>query len=103
MGLVAEISVETRHLKILNEIFSKHFFGKEIWAFGSRIKGTSTKISDLDCVVFNASEEQICNAKEAFEESDIPFVLQILSWEKIPENFKKNIKEKYYILQEKKC
>ncbi len=103
MGLVNKISVSSYHLKALNLIFSKHFFGKKIWAFGSRVKGTSTKISDLDCVVFNASEEQIYNAKETFEKSDIPFVLQILSWETIPENFKKNIKEKYYILQEKKC
>ena len=32
--------------------------------------------------------------------SEIPFIIQLLNWEKIPEDFKNNIKQKYFILQE---
>ncbi len=94
-----KITVEPRYLKILNSIFSKHISNKLIWAFGSRVKGNSTKRSDLDCVVFDATDVEISNAKEAFDESNIPFILQLLIWEKIPDDFKKNIKQRYFILQ----
>ncbi|MBU6197430.1 MAG: hypothetical protein KGO93_07705 [Cyanobacteria bacterium REEB446] len=31
---------------------------------------------------------------------EIPFIIQLLNWDKIPEDFKDNIKQKYFILQE---
>ena len=39
--------------------------------------------------------------REALEESNLLVSVDVMKWESIPENFKKNIREKYVVLQEK--
>jgi len=94
------IDIESRYLKIIRDAFLQYLPNKKVWAYGSRVKGTSHQRSDLDCVVFNATDREIYEAKEFFDNSEIPFIIQLLNWEKIPEDFKNNIKQKYFILQE---
>ena len=77
-------------------------FDKEVWAFGSRVKWTTGRYADLDLVIFEASSTQIEQLQEAFDESNLTFIVQILQWENIPQNFKDTIQEKYIILQKKK-
>ncbi len=45
------------------------------------------------------SEEKF---KEAFDVSDLPFSVDVLDRERIPEEFRKNIKKKNIVLQENK-
>ena len=40
------LQIETRHLKIINSILSKYPY--TFYAYGSRVKGTGRKYSDLD-------------------------------------------------------
>ncbi len=95
------IDLEPRHLKKIRSIFARHLPYKKVWAYGSRVKWTASNTSDLDCVVFGATDSEIANAREAFDESDIPFEVQLLNWNTIPDDFKENIKEGYFILQNK--
>ncbi|PIE78501.1 MAG: hypothetical protein CSA15_07340 [Candidatus Delongbacteria bacterium] len=92
------IDIEPRHEKILKEILEKYLSNKTVWAYGSRVKWTATKVSDLDLTVFGASEKQIYDAKEVFEESSLPFRVSLMAWEDMPEEFKDNIREKYVVL-----
>ena len=79
--------------------------GTEIWAYGSRVKGTNHDTSDLDLVVhFPASQEkgegynQLADFLEILRESNIPIIVQALAWQGIPENFKSNIQHCYKVL-----
>lgn len=94
------IDVEPRHLKMVNSIFARNLPFKKVWAFGSRVKWTARPASDLDCVVFGATDGEISKAKEAFDESEVPFEVQLLNWENIPDDFKENIKKEYFVVRE---
>lgn len=92
-------------MRLAQEIFSE---GTEIWAYGSRIKGTNHDASDLDLVVridtvvnpISDDEhfEQLTNFKEALQESTIPIFVQTFSWAHIPETFKVNIQQQHQVL-----
>ena len=89
--------------QLAQEIFPS---GTEIWAYGSRIKGTNHDASDLDLVVHLAADsdaerdffEQLSNFKEALQESTIPIFVQVFAWSQIPESFKANIQQEYKVL-----
>lgn len=68
-----------------------------LWAFGSRIKGCARASSDLDLVFFAkpAQKAQLFALQEALEESALPFKVDLLVWDDIPENFKANIRQQY--------
>ena len=100
MGEVKEIEVSDKDLELLRVILSKYLSGKKVWSYGSRINGNFSKSSDLDCIAFNATEAEIGNAIEAFENSDLPFEVQLLRWEDIPDSFRQNIKMRYFMLQQ---
>ena len=95
------IDLENRHLRLLRELLGTYLTDKTVWAYGSRVKWKADPASDLDLVVWNATDMEVANAKEAFVESNLPFTVQLLVWEDIPEDFKDNIRKKYVVLQEK--
>ncbi|MGI9274482.1 MAG: nucleotidyltransferase family protein [Endozoicomonas sp.] len=79
--------------------------GTEIWAYGSRVKGTCHDTSDLDLVVhFPQSQEktegfnQLADFLEALRDSNIPIIVQVMAWHAIPEHFKANIQSCYQVL-----
>ncbi|MCL6270778.1 nucleotidyltransferase domain-containing protein [Sansalvadorimonas sp. 2012CJ34-2] len=79
--------------------------GTEIWAYGSRVKGTNHDTSDLDLVVHfpsGQSKDQDLSQLSAFLErlrdSNIPIVVQALAWHCIPDSFRDTIKACYQVL-----
>ena len=85
-------------------ILLKHYLpNTEVWAYGSRVKFTSKLSSDLDVVVFIVPEQKAAfySLKEAFEESSLPFRVDLFIWDEVPEQFHKNIKEERFVLQKK--
>lgn len=67
----------------------------EVWAYGSRTKGTAQPWSDLDLVIMGDNSLRIAleQLREAFEESDLPFRVDLFLWDDLPENFRKNIEQ----------
>jgi len=99
-AIVDVIDVEPRHLAMVRSVLARYVPFREVWAYGSRVKwNAADERSDLDVVVFGASEDEIYATREAFAESDIPFEVQVFDWENLPEDFQKNIKKKYYVLR----
>ena len=82
--------------------------GSQIWVYGSRVKGTSHNTSDLDLVVHlpdaNSPKSDVLNNSaltdftEALSDSNIPIIIQVLAWQRIPEQFRENILKKYIVL-----
>ena len=98
-NIVDIIDIDQRHYKAIKEILARFLPYKKVLAYGSRVKWNASDTSDLDLVVFNATQKEIYEAKEAFDESNIPFIIQLLNGYNIPNDFKENIEKKYHILQ----
>ncbi len=89
------IDLKPQEKKQVINLITQYLPNTTIWAFGSRVKFTSRPDSDLDLVAFTKPDQQVqvSKLKEAFEESDLPFRVDFLEWDTIPENFRKNIEE----------
>ena len=95
------IDLDKKQLALLDKIIKQYIPNKTVWAYGSRVTWKASEISDLDLVVFGCGSAEISDFKEALEESDLLISVDVMDWENIPDNFKKNINKKYVVLQEK--
>ena len=73
----------------------------EVWAYGSRVNFTAEPSSDLDMVAFASKEQSqaIANLREAFEESSLPFRVDLFVWDDLPKKFHKNIEKAKVVVQ----
>jgi len=78
---------------LLMQLMQQFIPGIRVWAFGSRVKGNTRPSSDLDLVVFSkpSQRSQVFALQEALEESNLPFNVDLLIWDEIPDNFKTTI------------
>lgn len=84
------IQLESRHHIIVKEILNK--FNVTAYVFGSRAKNTAKTLSDLDlCLKDDYDKSIIRKLQDAFEESDLPFKVDVIVWSEISESFKKHI------------
>ena len=99
-----KLDITPEQRKEILSLLSRYLPGVEVWAFGSRVKWTSRLDSDLDIAAFSNVEQKnnIINLREAFADCSLPFRVDLHVWQELPENFKKNIKAKYIVLQEAK-
>ena len=83
-------------------LIEAHLPHTDVWAYGSRVKWTSQPASDLDLVAFAGPEQrrQVVALREAFEESDLPFRVDLLVWDEIPEAFQEEIDAEHAALVE---
>ena len=91
------INLKKEHLEELRNIFEKYCPKTEIWAYGSRVKGDSHSGSDLDLVVksFNDENKTITELRHLLNESNIPFLIDINEFDKLPTCFQEEIKKSY--------
>jgi predicted nucleotidyltransferase len=97
--------LKAKHKKILLDIFTKKLVTPaSILAFGSRVNGDATSGSDLDLVIKANNNKplsisELSNIKDELLESNIPFLVDVLDWNRIPRYFQENIQRNYEILQ----
>lgn len=85
------IKIETQDYQILQGILSKYPY--KFYAYGSRAKGTARKFSDLDlCYLEDIPDEVIFQIKEELEESNLPFVVELVNWKQMPPKFQELIR-----------
>ena len=71
------LQIETKHLNIVQKILSKYPY--QFYAYGSRVKGTAHKYSDLDlCYYENIDPKVIFSIKEELENSNLPFIVELV-------------------------
>lgn len=96
------IKATPEQLNIISAILAAHVPGVEARAFGSRVGGSPKAYSDLDLALVGPAKLEpsvMESLREAFEESDIPFRVDILDWHAISEEFQKVILAKYEVLR----
>lgn len=92
------IALEPQELCIITSIM-KNFPHTVI--FGSRIKGTSKKFSDIDlCIKDPITDYEYELLKEAFEQSNLPYFVDLVVYNQVDEQFKKIIDEQAIALQD---
>ena len=93
-----------KYLKMVQDILQTHLPNADVWAYGSRVNGDYYDASDLDLVVRQPDDlmrrqSNLDDVKEAFVESNIPIIVQLVDWARIPESFHEEILAKYAVVQ----
>jgi predicted nucleotidyltransferase len=75
----------------------------EVWAYGSRVSGKAHEGSDLDLVIRSRDLQKIpldmlLRIKEKIQESNIPIVVELFDWARLPESFHRNIEAQHEVL-----
>jgi hypothetical protein len=90
----------------VQDILQQHIPGAEVLAYGSRVRGDHYEASDLDLAV--RFPETIVNRvslmadlREAFIDSNLPIIVQVVDWQNIPQAFRDEILAGYVVLQSK--
>lgn len=68
----------------------------EVWAYGSRVTHTAHEGSDLDLVVRRpdnpeAPRPDLHRLRDALAESNLPIVVEVLDWARLPEAFRREV------------
>ena len=103
MGLNRTIDITAGQRKTVLALLARHLPNTAAWVYGSRAKWTSRPQSDLDLVVFATPEQasRVSDLREAFEESILPFRVDLFVWDAVPEQFHKQIKRDHVVLVER--
>ena len=91
--MTAAIDLAPEHREIVLALLRKHLPGAAAWAYGSRAQWTAKPHSDLDLAVFPAPRRAraVADLREAFEESNLPFRVDLFVWDEIPAEFRARI------------
>ena len=99
------IDLRPNYARMVLEILEAQVPDAEVWAFGSRVAGTAQNHSDLDLAIVSETKLgplAMVRLKLAFEESNIPFRVDVLDWHDLDEEFRKVIKNRYELLRKAK-
>ena len=92
------IHMEPRHLEMMNTLLSKYPYA--FYAFGSRARGNPRRFSDLDLCFFDPIPWNIqAHIEEDFEESDIPYKVDLVDWNACDETFRNLIKKDLILIK----
>ena len=96
------IDAKPEHLTEIRAILGEFVPGWEVRAFGSRVKGSAKPWSDLDLAIAGPSPmgwQSVERLIEAFQESTLPFRVDVLDWHEASPAFQAIIAENYAVLQ----
>jgi predicted nucleotidyltransferase len=88
------VDIKPEELKRVKQIIKQCIPGIKVQAFGSRTNNTAKSYSDLDLAIMTEqplSLHQGAMLTEAFEESELPYKVDIVDWSTMSESFRKLI------------
>ncbi|HBG04482.1 MAG: hypothetical protein A2075_24690 [Geobacteraceae bacterium GWC2_58_44] len=74
----------------------------EVWAFGSRAKGTARVYSDLDLAIITEQPlplATMADLREAFDDSDLTIKVDVVDWATTSGAFRKIIQDSRVVVQ----
>lgn len=85
------VGITNKEFEIIKNILDK--YNGEFYAYGSRVKGDFTDLSDLNIMVKTDNyEEIISNLKNDFDKSNLPYVVNFTNYSTMDEHFYNLIK-----------
>ena len=97
-----KLSLEKRHLAIVQQILQSRLPDVQVWAFGSRTTPTPKPYSDLDLAVIGSRPTDLkllASLSEDFSNSDLPFKVDIVDWATTSEAFRGIIQKHKVVMQ----
>ena len=93
---MSNVDIAPEHLNIVLAILRKHLSQTaSVWVFGSRSTRAKKQFSDLDLAIDYANhiipQAILSDLAEDFDNSDLPYHVDIIDWNKISAQFKNNI------------
>jgi type I restriction enzyme S subunit len=88
--------------EIVRDLLRRHVPGREVWAFGSRVKGTAKPYSDLDLAILGDEPlplATMADLTDDFTESDLPFKVDLVDWATTGERFRTVIEGERVVVQ----
>ena len=101
--MTERLHLAPRHQKMLVELLRRHVPEAEVWAYGSRVNGRSHDASDLDIVLRAPEHDRIPLRRlsalmDALSDSNIPFLVDVRDWSRLPDAFRREIERAYVVL-----
>jgi len=88
------MQLSNQEIHIIKEILNSFVPNAERWVFGSRACNQGAKYSDLDILLKTAEAISLATLgklQEAFDESDLPFTVDLIDWHRITPEFRQLI------------
>ena len=97
------LHLPARYLQMLLPLLRQHVPQAEVWAYSRRVTDDYYEASDLDLVLRNRSNlnqasDGIIDLQEVLVESDIPILVQVVDWARIPVSFHAEIEVGYVVV-----
>ncbi len=89
------------HMDIVRDVLRRHVPDRKVLAFGSRVTWTAKHYSDLDLAVLGDEPLPLnltSALAESFDDSDLPFKVDVVDWASTSESFRKVIERDYVVL-----
>lgn len=97
------LDLPAEHLAEARQLLRIHLPGYRVCAFGSRVTGKARRFSDLDLAVMTTTPldwRALEALKDAFAESGLPFMVDVLDWAATAETFRQAIAPQLVMVQE---
>ena len=93
------IKLSEKELRIVKDILKNYASDYEVLVFGSRVAGNTHEYSDLD-IAFKGTDKidllVLAAIKEEFQNSDIPFRVDVIDFNRISSEFQSIILKNYF-------
>ena len=102
-GTSPQLDLQPEYLGIVRDILRNHVPDRKVLAFGSRATWSAKKYSDLDLAILGddpLSLDVTSALSEEFEESDLPFKVDLVDWTLIDKAFRNIIHSNFVTVQE---
>lgn len=98
-----KLDLQPQYRQMLLDVLAAHAPDAEVWAYGSRVNGQAHEGSDLDLVVRNpvhldAPHKRLHLLRDALTESDLPILVEVLDWARIPEDMRREIEREHVVI-----
>lgn len=92
------MQISPAEYQIVQQILQQFIPDYPVWAFGSRVKGCAKPYSDLDLAIISDQPLPLAlhaDLTNAFDESDLPWKVDIVDWASTSEKFREIIRQNY--------
>lgn len=101
MTAASTLDMDPEDARMVCALLARYLPNTTVWAYGSRTRGRARAASDLDLVAHAqpGPSLQVGDLREAFEESDLPFRVDLFVWDDLPERARAEIEQTHIALQ----